>query len=98
MNFLDLLLTEPGEKASFYTLEKIEMLIQRTTLDKEEMYNAMSFIEFESEAIDFYNYLKKHQQIPGLHFIPGTLYERKQAINFLVAKDDYQEQRCTTKK
>lgn len=79
------------ESVSFFTLEKIEMLISRSSLDRDKMYRILKRIQFETDALDFHNYLRGNQLIPGLHFTPHTLAEQKKAIEYMVSKDDLHE-------
>lgn len=96
MNFLDYLISEP-EQVSFYTLEKIEILIQRCALDREKMHGVLALIKYEKDALEFYDFLLQNQLIPGLHYTPHTISEQGHAIRFMVYKDDYNELRWNTK-
>lgn len=93
MNFLDFLTTEPHELVSYFTLEKIEMAISRSCNDREQMHRILSKIKYEKDALEFYEYVLQNQLIPGFHYTPHTVREKKIAIQFLIDKDDYSEQR-----
>lgn len=96
MNFLDLLITEPHELASFHTLEKIDILIRRSSIDTVTANEILSHIKYEKDAIEFCNYLIANQLIPGFHYTPHTINEIGIAVRFMVDKDNLHELRWNT--
>lgn len=96
-SFLDLLITEPHEPVSYHTLEKIDILIRRSSLDPSTSHRILSHIKYEKDAIEFYNYLQQNQLIPGYHYTPHTVNEIGMAVRYMVAKDNLHELRWNTK-
>lgn len=84
---------EVREMVSFYTLEKIEILIRTSSLDRAECNERLSKIHHEEEAMEFYNYLRGNQLIPGFHYTPHSVVDQGIAIRFMVYKDDLHELR-----
>lgn len=85
------------ETVSYYTLEKLDTLIRNCSLDKERLWKQYNKLVYEYEAMELYNFLLQYQPIPGFHCTPHTLREQKIAINFLIDKDDYSEERLQRK-
>ena len=92
------MLIDEHELVSYYTLEKIETLIKRSSLDSIEMYKILGHIKYEKDALEFYNFLQQNQLIPGIHYTPHTIDEQGYAIRFMVYKDDLHELRWNTTK
>lgn len=78
------------EPVSYLTLLWIEQHLN-TVVNQSEVRIRLERIKYEWEAQKLIHEMNDNRLIPGFHYTPHLLEDQKNAIQFMVDKDDYHD-------